>query len=88
MNYFAVVPQSGGVVQELPAAAGTDYRTPPALACYIAQPLTAEPIIWLKVSDGYGAASTFCGLSFANGRWNVVMVRAPFAWWAAIVVVY
>lgn len=85
LNYVVPLSTTGSASQALPAAAGT-ATNPPLIACYTAE--ATLPTIWLAVNDGWSTNSTYCGLVFNNGVWNVVMSRGLSGWLAAFIVVY
>jgi hypothetical protein len=88
LNYIAFIGTNRAAVQALPAAAGTDPTKPPAIACYTTDSLSSDPVVWLRVDDGYTSTSMFCGLVFSDGVWSVVLSRGIPGYWAAFVVLY
>lgn len=85
VNLTATVLSDGSAAANIPAAAGTDPRRPPTMACY----MTDNPNsgIWLAVA-GSDSGGTFCGLGLGTSSWIALMIDAPPGWTAAFVVVY
>ena len=82
----ALVNPSGAATVILPAAVGTDFNRPPALACYMG---STAMTVWLAVSDAYSVSgSAYCALTFFSGTWMATMSRALPGWVAAFVIVY
>lgn len=88
LNYLAVIGASRSVVQALPAEVGSEATKPPSVACYMTSDLSASPLAWLRVADGYSLLAPYCGLVFGNGTWNIVLNQGVAGYWAAFVVIY
>ena len=76
---------NGGIALALPAAAGSNFNSPPAMACYMSSGTSG---VWLAVNDGWSATTAFCGLVLGGGVWNATMSQGIPGWIAAFVVVY
>lgn len=75
----------GTVAVALPAAVGTNYLTPPSMACYVA---TFPSTVWLAVASSASSTYPYCGLGFGNGVWSALMLGATPGSTAAFVIVY
>jgi len=75
----------GGAAMALPTTVGTNPALPPAMSCYLRPP---DSTMWRVVADGWGATTTYCGLTFANGTWNVFIFNATPDWIVMFVIVY
>jgi len=84
--FTALVGTTGGAAVILPAAAGLNQNQPPAMACYLGNPVLF-PGAWLSVAGTPSTVGAFCGAVF-NGTWGATMNQAPAGWTAVFVVVY
>lgn len=77
---------AGGAVAVLPPEAGRTANDPPAMSCYVGM----GDGIWLAVTDGFSATSTYCALVFSGTNFQAHMRQGPpgLGWQAAFVVVY
>lgn len=87
INLTGVADANGRVTIALPAAAGTNVNSPPAMACYV-MIISISTSTWWTVADGFSSTSEFCYLSFGGGVWSAIMTLMTPGDRAAFVVVY